>query len=348
MRFRLHWTPERLAEALALKDAGHTWVGVAEELSKRWGLELNTGAVRMACLYGTRRQQADGLLSTRPPTNDGVSDDELARIAAKMNAHRPADVGERLVRTLIVPDAHVPYHDRRAWALMLQAARMVRPERIVVLGDLLDFYCVSSHTRDPSRRISLDQEIEAGNEALDQLDVLGAKERVMLAGNHETRLERLLATRAPELHGIVPRVASLLRLAERGWQHIEYRKSARVGSLTVTHDMDQAGLHAQLHARRKAEGDAVIGHTHRMAQTYLGDRDGVPCSGSMLGWLGDASAIDYRSDISVRHEWQLGFGIASDLPSGKTVVTPVPIIGYQCVVDGALVTDNAVEAGRAA
>jgi len=342
------WSPERLTVAAELgRQHGRSWATVATELSARWGVPLTRGAVKSAI---QRHEGAQGVAAndTRPPSQARVSDEELAAIARKLEGHRPATSGTRLVRTLIVPDAHVPYHDRRAWALMLQAARVVRPERIVVLGDLLDFYCVSSHTKDPSRRISLEQEIEGGNEALDQLDALGARERILLAGNHETRLDRLLASRAPEIAGIVPRVAELLRLRERGWRHVEYRKSVRVGSLLLTHDMDQAGLHANLHARRKAEGDAVIGHTHRMAVTYLGDRDGVPSVGAMLGWLGDASAVDYRSDASVRYEWVHGFGVATDLPDGKTVIQPIPVFGGSCIVDGQLVTDNAIEAGRAA
>ena len=350
------WTSDRIARAVTLGiEHERAWSIVARELSAEWGVPLSKGAVKDAVRRSEAAPRSDTvrapLVALRPPANDGgVSDAELARIAAKVNAAHAAPApksGTRLLRTLIVPDAHVPYHDRRAWALMLQAARLIKPDRIVVLGDLLDFFCISSHDKRPDRKMSLDAEIEAGNAALDDLDSLGASERYFTAGNHENRLERLLMQRAPELFSMV-KLSSLLRLSERGWTHVDYRKSLRVGSLLVTHDTDQAGLHANLHALRKAGRDAIIGHTHRMAQTYLGDADGIPCSGTMLGWLGDASAIDYRSEVSVRHEWSLGFGIASDLPSSKTVVQPIPIIGYQCVIDGMLVSDGAIEAGKVA
>ncbi len=352
------WTAERVAEAESLTK-GRTWAGVAEELSRRWGEPVGPAAAKDA--VNARRRGARGTAShaaspdaayNRSAANDsGVSDAELAAIAAKVNASnaKPRDVvGQRLKRTLIIPDVHVPYHDRRAWALMLRAARLVKPERIVVLGDLLDFHCVSSHPKRPDQTVSLSTELDGGNDALDQLDALGAAEKVCLSGNHETRLERLLMARAPEVFGLVPKVSTLLRLAERGWRHIDYRQHVTIDGVTFTHDTDQAGLHANLHARRKVEGDACIGHTHRLSQTYLGDRDGVPCSGTMLGWLGDASAIDYRSSLSVRHEWTLAFGLGTTLPGGKMVVQPVPIIGYQCTVDGLLVSDGAIEAGKAA
>ena len=65
----------------------------------------------------------------------------------------------RLETTLIVPDCHAPYHDLDAWELMLEAGRRVRPDAVVVMGDLIDCYSVSRHSKDPARATQLDGEV---------------------------------------------------------------------------------------------------------------------------------------------------------------------------------------------
>ncbi len=65
-----------------------------------------------------------------------------------------------LERLLIVPDTHSPFEDRRAWKLMLRAARAFGPHIVVHQGDLADFYTVSSHSKDPSRAQSLKEELK--------------------------------------------------------------------------------------------------------------------------------------------------------------------------------------------
>ena len=56
-----------------------------------------------------------------------------------------------LVPLLIVPDVHVPYHDKRAWELMLAVGKDLKPQVLVSLGDMMDFYSVSSHSKNPNR-----------------------------------------------------------------------------------------------------------------------------------------------------------------------------------------------------
>ena len=68
-----------------------------------------------------------------------------------------------LERILFIPDAHRPYHDERAWRLMLKAARRFAPHRLVVLGDFGDFYATSRHEKDPNRKRNLEFELASMN-----------------------------------------------------------------------------------------------------------------------------------------------------------------------------------------
>ena len=44
---------------------------------------------------------------------------------------------------LVLGDVHAPYHDRKAWRLMLKAVRGLKIDEITLLGDIADFYAVS-------------------------------------------------------------------------------------------------------------------------------------------------------------------------------------------------------------
>ena len=109
-------------------------------------------------------------------------------------------MADPLDRILVVPDVHRPYHSKKAWATMLRAAKRFCPNKIIVLGDFVDFYAVSDHDKDPARKYKLSDELKSGREGLEELEDLGAEQLFFDCGNHEDRLNRYLVRRAPELH----------------------------------------------------------------------------------------------------------------------------------------------------
>jgi hypothetical protein len=223
---------------------------------------------------------------------------------------------------------------------MLKCASKVKPYFIGALGDLVDCYAVSAHLRDPNRRLTLKDELEAANAALDQLDSLGAKRKRFCAGNHCYRLDRYLMANAPEVFGLgVARIDKLLRLKERGWDYTPYGRSAREGKLNLTHDVNgRAGPNAHVQAQSAFAGNVAIGHTHRMAVAYSGNLRGETHVGATLGWLGDANATDYNHFAQSKRDWQLGFGLVVFEPNGTAHVQAVPIIDYKALVFGEVVS----------
>jgi predicted phosphodiesterase len=239
---------------------------------------------------------------------------------------------------LIIPDLHVPYHDKRAWGLVLKAGKLVKPDFIVVLGDFLDCYTVSSHRKDPRRRLTLQDELDAANAELDKLDALGAKSRHFVQGNHEHRLERYLMDHAPEVFGMA-RPDRLLRMADRGWSYTPYGRSLRIGRMNYTHDVDgKAGPNAHAQSLQAFGGNVCQGHTHRLATCYAGNLKNETHTGVSLGWLGDANAADYKSYVKAKKDWTLGFGLALMEPNGNTHLQAVPIISYRAAVFGDIVS----------
>lgn len=237
---------------------------------------------------------------------------------------------------LILPDAHVPYHDKKAFSLVVRMARSVGFDRLYIMGDFADFFKVSFHERTLENRMGFGAEVKEVNKALDQLDALGIPKRHFIMGNHEHRFNRYLAEKAPELADLPGMtVPELFRLKERGWKHTSYRQDTKLGKLWLTHDEGNAGALAAVKARDTYAGNAAIGHCHAMTVAYQGNARGESHVGASFGWLGDIESVDYMHAVKAKR-WQLGVGVAVLEPNGNVHLHGVPIVEGRMVVFGQL------------
>jgi hypothetical protein len=253
----------------------------------------------------------------------------------KSRAPRPRD------RVFIIPDVHTPYHDEQALECALRALEGWRPTKVVVLGDFVDFACVSTYVKDPRRVAPLAVEIAAANAALDRIDAAckraGCRDKTFLLGNHEVRLELYIMRSAPELVGHVQSVEHMLSLHRRpGWTVVPYKRAVQIGHMRLSHDFGRAGVNAARQAVLDVGESAVFGHTHRLSVHYQGTVAGRRLVGATLGWLGDPEAIDYRHQDLVRRDSQHGFGVAHVLDGGLFWLQAIPIVEGRAVVDGTL------------
>lgn len=243
---------------------------------------------------------------------------------------------DKLEKILIVPDVHVPYEDKAAVALMMKAAKGFKPDHVVLLGDVIDCYSVSSHSKDPNRAMKLVEEVDATKDFLDDIKGLGAKNNVFIAGNHCDRLQRYLQDKAPELYNIVS-IPKILELKEKGFKYVPYKHSYKLGKLNFTHDTGTAGRFAHYKSLDAFQSNIIIGHTHRLGYIVEGNANGERHLAAMFGWLGDVNEVDYMHKIKAIRDWTLGFGIGYlDKKTGVVYVQPVPIINGTCLVEGKL------------
>ena len=223
---------------------------------------------------------------------------------------------------------------------MLKVARSWKPHVVAHLGDLGDFYAVSAHSKDPSRKLLLKEEMDVARACRQDLDNLNPKRKIFVEGNHEFRLSRYLADKAEALTGYID-TDSALGLTENGWEFTPYREYTNVGKLHLTHDTGQGGKYTAARATETFHASVAIGHHHAMQYFVTGDATGDHQLGVSFGWLGDVSQIDYMHKIKVQQLWSLGFGIGYHQPSTGVVYTvPVPIIDYTCMVEGRLYVQN--------
>ena len=244
-----------------------------------------------------------------------------------------------LERILIVPDTHIPFEDKKAVDLMFKVAKDLKPDHVIHLGDMVDFYALSFHDKDPKRATCLEDELEEGKLFLRRLKALGAKTNVLCGSNHHDRIIRYTRQKAPELSALHTE-CRLLDLDTIGFKHVPYRTSYKIGKMRFTHDVGHAGKYAVQQTLNAIQHNVVIGHVHRIGYFIEGNIEGEKHVALCPGWLGDAATIDYMHRDKVAKDWSLGFAVGFLDPRTQFVhIQVIPILNdYSCVFSGKLYT----------
>ncbi len=250
-------------------------------------------------------------------------------------------MSKKLKKAIFIPDCHVPYHDKKSFALLLRVIKKVQPDIVVILGDFADFYAVSFHEKDPKRKNDIQWEADEVKRHLRMVrEAAGEDCRIVyVMGNHEHRLQRYLFSNASALAGLrALQLRELFGLDELRMESVEYKDHIKIGKLHITHDAGKAGKNAHQDALSAFQSNIIIGHTHRLGYCVEGSATGKPHVGAMFGWLGDVTTIDYVHKIRALRDWATGFGMGYLEPSGLFHIMPVPIVCGTAVVEGQLVT----------
>ncbi len=282
---------------------------------------------------------------------------------------KPLDCDPVIKTALIVPDSQHgfrriediskpggydwhPLHDRAACDVVLQAAELLEPDEIILLGDMLDLAPWSTRwTADPSVRYTSNatlRELYAGFLRPLRLAAPHANIR-FLEGNHEKRITDAIISKLDEAHGLrsadtldgselltVPNLLALDTLdieyfapyGKAFWLfdqiRIQHGTKARPGGETAS---------AYL---RNATSSVIWGHVHRleMAQKTIQTPDGPKIiTASSPGCL-------CRTDGAVPHaggdylDWQQGFGVVYLDEDGQTSQQLIPIQNGKAVLYG--------------
>ena len=135
---------------------------------------------------------------------------------------------------VVLSDIHFPYHDDKALKAVYKFLEQYPVDTIILNGDILDFYDVSSFDKDPDRINSLQEEINLAQKFFKKLRGLSPNGRIVFVkGNHEQRIERYLK-KHPELYSLdALKLPNLLGLDKF---NIEYKdKGFKLGSLKIIH-----------------------------------------------------------------------------------------------------------------
>lgn len=240
-------------------------------------------------------------------------------------------------KALIIPDCHIPYHDKRAYDLMLKVARAQKITEVVILGDYADFYAINSHGKSPAINQLLKKEIDAVISELKRLRRLFPKAKIVyIQGNHEYRLERYIERQCPELYDVID-CKSILKLDALQIKFIPYGPNqiySVLGSkLKARHEPLAGGKYAAHASVVKAGCSLIFGHLHTIAESQVVMMDGSNHRGITCGWLGDKDH-PVMSYVKNHHQWAQGFSLVTALTGGTFFNETKHIIGYKTCHNG--------------
>ncbi len=219
--------------------------------------------------------------------------------------------------------------------MALRAIQRWKPDQVVFIGDFGDCYSISEFDKDPERKVSFLDEVEAVNRELDQVQNLVDANAVFIEGNHEDRGRRKVWRQVPELAGLVS-IPRLYRLRERGWKHVPYRGVHRIGNVAYTHDIGRAGVNTARQTVVDFGGNIVVGHSHRGGVYYQGEAKGSAHFCLNVGWLGDVKKVDYMHQAKALRDWQLGFGTVIHDGAKAAFARFHPVVRGAVEVDGVI------------
>ena len=218
-------------------------------------------------------------------------------------------------------DVHIPYHDNTALEVMFKKFEEEKVDSIFINGDLLDFYQLSFHEKDP-REVHFKGEIEAGKEFLAYIRSRFPDIPIYyITGNHENRFERYLRIKASELLDIDEcRLDVILHVAEYKIEYLPFRSKVVFGDYTIEHGDKIPGAGGVVPARTllmRLKSNSIVNHFHKSSessQRIYGVGEPTNIRAYSLGCM-----CDLAPEYMEINEWNHGFCIMSKIKDKVSV-----------------------------
>jgi len=195
----------------------------------------------------------------------------------------------------ILSDIHFPYHDRKALDSAVKYIIGFKPDCIILNGDIIDCYQLSSFEKDKRQR-SFKYELDMLSEFFIQLRKLFPKQRIIYKlGNHERRYERSLLQNLPELLELeLFTFSNVIKARDHNIEVVGNQRIIKVGHLNVAHgDEFRGGIIAPVNPARgyflKAKTNILCGHNHRTSSHIERDLSNKIIGGWSTGCLAELS-----------------------------------------------------------
>jgi predicted phosphodiesterase len=218
-------------------------------------------------------------------------------------------------------DVHIPYHDNTALEVMFKKFEEEKVDSIFINGDLLDFYQLSFHEKDP-RQVHFKGEIEAGKEFLAYIRNRFPDIPIYyITGNHENRFERYLRIKASELLDIDEcRLDVILHVAEYKIEYLPFRSKVVFGDYTIEHGDKIPGAGGVVPARTllmRLKSNSIVNHFHKSSessQRIYGVGEPTNIRAYSLGCM-----CDLAPEYMEINEWNHGFCIMTKIKDKVSV-----------------------------
>jgi predicted phosphodiesterase len=147
----------------------------------------------------------------------------------------------KLKRYLLLADIHAPYHDNYALDAALDYGAKIGIDTLILQGDCIDCYSISTFSKDPKRRL-LKPEIEQSIPVIEKIaNAYSDVDLVYLEGNHEQRLQKIIWNSAPQFDGLLS-IPQLYELDRLGFEYVSNvdllnagLKPLKIGKIFIIH-----------------------------------------------------------------------------------------------------------------
>jgi predicted phosphodiesterase len=215
----------------------------------------------------------------------------------------------------VIGDLHIPYHDEDAIETACDRMEAEGVDSILINGDLLDFYQLSFHEKDP-RKVHFKNEIEAGKQFFEYMrSRFPGIPIYFIPGNHENRFERYLRIKASELLDMDEfRLDVILHVAEYKIEYIPFRTKVIFGDFLIEHGDKIPGAGGVVPARTalmRLKTNCIINHFHKSSQSsqrVYGTGESTTIRAYSLGCL-----CELAPDYMEINEWNHGFAILTKI-----------------------------------
>lgn len=233
----------------------------------------------------------------------------------------------RASREVFVNDVHAPFQDHKSVNLFLEFLRDFKPNRVWIVGDLIDFYAISRYEKNPDRLLNIDAEVTAAKDVCNDIRqaVKPGTEIEFLPGNHDDRLQKF-CWKHPEIAKL--RGLQIDNVLELDRFRVNLRpKQVRFEDVPflVEHGdicRKRGGYTAAAMLERRGMS-GLSGHTHRLAGTRFTDQTGEKV------WFENGCLCDLAPEYAVgAPDWQQGFSVGWFWPGGYHL-RQVPIVRHR-------------------
>jgi len=242
-------------------------------------------------------------------------------------------------RVVVLSDIQIPFEDPAAVNQALAIIEIVKPDTVILNGDIVDCYAESDFLKDPKKSA---ESIPETHERTDQLmrALKGIPQKLWVGGNHEDRWRKLLWSEAPYCKRLLAMheeasgraitlldstksFAKLFSMDKYGFTYYPYghRLYLAEGNLAITHGK-YASRHSGYSAKRTWEWlgkSCIVGHTHRMG-SFLVTQDGRE-----MGAWENGCLCQLEPEYDDAPNWQQGFSVIR-ITGPQFHVIPVPIV----------------------
>jgi hypothetical protein len=154
--------------------------------------------------------------------------------------------------------------------------KWLKPDKVILLGDIVDCYSISSFTRDPERASSLKEELDQGAKFIDKIvHTCPNAEVIYELGNHEDRLRKTIWNVVPAFKGLIT-FEEKLHLDKHNIKSYDYGFAYVHNAFLYIHG-NKVNKHSAYTAKVNYADlgmSGIGGHTHRAGTYYKTDWDG--------------------------------------------------------------------------